>query len=54
MIEKIHQSGVRLAELRKKLAARKRDPAFKQNVAEIEREIARLEALTLQPAGEQE
>lgn len=50
MNEKIQQAGIRLAELRKKLAARKRDPSFKQNIAEIEREIARLEAITLAPS----
>lgn len=52
MNEKIQQAGIRLAELRKKLAARKRDPSFKQNIAEIEREIARLEAITLAPNGD--
>lgn len=49
MNEKIQQAGIRLSELRKKLAARRRDPSFKHNVAEIEREIARLEAITLAP-----
>lgn len=54
MEQKLQAAGVRLVELRRKLAARtsrgKAVPGYEKNVEAIKEEIARLEAITAAPA----
>lgn len=51
MLEHIHGIPNRIADLKRKLKAREGKGEFNENVPAIKAEIARLEALTLQPAA---
>jgi len=50
MLEELHGVPKRIADLKRKLAAREGKKEFKENCAAIRAEIARLEALTIKPA----
>jgi len=51
-LEHIHGIPKRIADLKRKLAARERSPMeFHENIPAIKTEIARLEALTLNPVA---
>lgn len=46
MLEKLHGVPQRIADLKRKLAAREGKPEFRENVPAIKAEIARLEAVS--------
>lgn len=48
-LENIHGIPQRIADLKRKLEARRGKPEFKENVPALEAEIARLEGLTQKP-----
>lgn len=47
MLDEFHSIPLRIAALKRKLAARVNKAEYKQNVEEIRTELARLEAVTL-------